>query len=324
MRGLTRLKRYSRRFIDYFDPKAVILMYHRIIDLPGYTYPICVTPENFRSHMAYLKQAYRPMRLEDLASAVKHRSIPRGAVAITFDDGYADNYLNALQVIDELQVPATIFISTGSIDGNREFWWDDLDRVFIAAEAIPIQLDLSISGEKYSWSLDTLMQRMSTRKEIHRLLKPLLPHERGAVIDEIVQWAGLNVDGRNANRAMTCHELKMISASPNIDLGGHTVNHPQLSAIPPEVQRQEILKGRRDLENMTGKPVRTFSYPFGGQQDFSPETVEIVRDAGFDAACTTEHTRVRRNHDVLLLPRYWVGDWDLLKFKDELNGFFQN
>lgn len=123
MRGFTRLQRLSRRVIDYIDSKAIILMYHRVNILPGYIFPISVTQDNFRNHMAYLRQSFNPIRLEDLAIAVKNKSIPRGAVAVTFDDGYADNYFNALPILKEFQFPATIFVSSGYIDKKNEYWW---------------------------------------------------------------------------------------------------------------------------------------------------------------------------------------------------------
>jgi peptidoglycan/xylan/chitin deacetylase (PgdA/CDA1 family) len=274
--------------------------------------------------MAYLKDAYHPIRLEDMAAAVKQRSISRGTVAVTFDDGYADNYIHALPVLEDFQIPATIFVSSGYIDGYREFWWDDLERIFLAIEGIKPDLEISISGHKFFWNLDTLEQRTAARKEIHLLLKPLLPKDRDAMIDGLTHWARLDVDGRHTNRAMSCYELEMISTSQYIDIGGHTVNHPQLAALPVEMQIKEILQDRMMLENLTRKSVKTFSYPFGAHQDFSAETVEIVRSAGFEAACTTEHTRVERDHDVFLLPRYWVGDWGIEEFKNHLIGFFNN
>jgi peptidoglycan/xylan/chitin deacetylase (PgdA/CDA1 family) len=83
------------------------------------------------------------------------------------------------------------------------------------------------------------------------------------------------------------------------------------------------MQGRKDLESIIGKPVNTFSYPFGGQDDFSTDTVNAVKKAGFMAACSTQHTRVVRGADVYRLPRYWVGDWGIDEFQKQLSEFFQ-
>jgi peptidoglycan/xylan/chitin deacetylase (PgdA/CDA1 family) len=321
---LTRLKRYYRRFNDYINPKAVILMYHRVMELPGYAYPISVTREHFRQHMAFLKQAYHPIQLINLADAVGRRSIPRHAVAVTFDDGYADNYLNALPILDEFQIPATIFVSSGYINGCQEYWWDDLERILLETAMIPERLAILICGREHVWNLESIHQRRTVRKEIHQLLKPLCPDQREHLLETIRQWAGLGKQGRARHRSMTCDELRRLAESPLIQIGGHTVNHPQLAALPAEMQYQEIVQDRQQLEKITGKPVMTFSYPFGRPDDFLPETVEIVRTAGFEAACSVQHTRVMQGNDIFRLPRYGVGDWDLMTFANELAGFFKN
>jgi peptidoglycan/xylan/chitin deacetylase (PgdA/CDA1 family) len=117
--------------------------------------------------------------------------------------------------------------------------------------------------------------------------------------------------------------LRQLASNPLIQIGGHTVNHPQLAALPVELQYQEITQDHTELERITGKPVKTFSYPFGTSSDFSADTVKVVQEAGIKAACSTQHTRVVRGADTYRLPRYWVGDWDVEVFKQEITGFFQ-
>lgn len=323
MRGITRLKRYYRQLRDHFDPKAVILMYHRVAELPGYAYPISVTHEHFRQHMAVLREAYHPIGLEELAEAVRRGSIPRRAVAVTFDDGYADNYLNALPILEEYQIPATIFISSGYINGDREYWWDDLERIFLSSETVPASLEIAVDGQEYSWNLEGMEQRQSIRKEIQQLLKPLHPQYREQLLDTLGQWSGLGRQGRREHRSMTYDELRCLASSPLIQIGGHTINHPQLADLPVELQYREIMQGRQELQTITGKAPQTFSYPFGGLDDFSVETVDIVRKAGFKAACSTQPTRVMRCNDIYRLPRYWVGDWEAGTFQKQIAEFFQ-
>lgn len=323
MKGVARLKKYYQKLNDYFDPKGIILMYHRVVELVDYSYQISVTPEHFREQMSLLQEAFQPLGLEELAEAAKYGSIPRRAVAITFDDGYADNYINALPILEECQIPATVFVSSGYVDSDREFWWDDLERVFLSTEIIPDRLEICVHGINYSWRLESMERRHSVRKEVHRLMKPLCPEDREQLLETLAQWAGFGRQGRVEHRSLTCNELNRLADSPWIQIGGHTLNHPQLAALPVESQRYEIIQDREKLERITGKPVKTFSYPFGEMNDYSADTVKILQEAGFQTAYSTQHTRVVCGADIFRLPRYWVGDWDATEFHSQITGFFQ-
>jgi peptidoglycan/xylan/chitin deacetylase (PgdA/CDA1 family) len=228
-----------------------------------------------------------------------------------------------LPILDEFQIPATIFVSSGYIGANREYWWDELERI-LTTEVIPERMEVLISGCEYAWSLQDMDQKRSARQDLHQLLKPLYPKQRQHLLESITRWAGLCTQARAEHRSMTCNELRQLAVRPLIHVGGHTINHPQLAALPAEMQYQEIVQDRQELEKITGKPVLTFSYPFGRPDDFLPETVEIVQAAGFEAACSTEHARVMHGNDIYRLPRYGVGDWDLNTLRNELAGFFKN
>ena len=299
-------------------------MYHRVALLPGYTYPIAVSPERFRQHMAHLKQHYQPLPLGELADALGGGSIPRRAVAITFDDGYADNYLNALPILSDLGVPATVFVSSGYIDDDREYWWDDLERILLSSHTVPRRLELAIQGQRYSWASDSTERRRSLRKELHRVIKPLVPEEREQILDVLANWAGRGRSARPEHRSLTRDELRHLASNPLVEIGGHTVDHPQLAAIPLEKQYREISEGRDELERIIGKRIKTFSYPYGGSGDFTAETTDLVRQAGFMAACSTRAALATTASDLFRLPRYWVGDWGIDQFQKEISGFFEH
>ena len=126
------------------------------------------------------------------------------------------------------------------------------------------------------------------------------------------------------HRPMTYDELRQLASNPLIQVGGHTVNHPQLAALPVELQYDEIARDRKQLEIVTGRPVKTISYPFGEPDDFSPASVEVVQQAGFHAACSTQHMRIARGSDMFRLRRYWVGDWAAEDFQKRITEFLEN
>jgi Polysaccharide deacetylase len=86
--------------------------------------------------------------------ALQRQGLPGGRpLVITFDDGYADNLYNAAPLLDRYDVPATLFLATGYIDGAREFWWDALERMLLEPEVLPAELHLTAAGRTWEWSL---------------------------------------------------------------------------------------------------------------------------------------------------------------------------
>jgi peptidoglycan/xylan/chitin deacetylase (PgdA/CDA1 family) len=108
-----------------------------------------------------------------------------------------------------------------------------------------------------------------------------------------------------------------------VDVGAHTLNHPVLSALTPKEQREEILGDRDALGAMCGRAVRTFSYPYGGLDDYTGDTVEIVRDAGFRGACSNHLGVVKPWIDPFRLPRNVVRNWDAPTLAAKIETWFR-
>jgi peptidoglycan/xylan/chitin deacetylase (PgdA/CDA1 family) len=303
---------------------VVILMYHRVNELPDYPYEIVVKPQNFAQHMRIIRKHYNPMRLLELAEALKHDSLPDRCVVVTFDDGYVDNFTQALPILEKYQVPATIFVATGNIDSGREFWWDELERIILKPAKLSQELELSVDGKSYRWSTTTIEERNQARKDLHSLIKPLPFKERERHLDELAAWAGQTREGRPNHRTMRTDELRQLAQSKFIDVGAHTVTHPQLSAHSYEDQKLEIVEGRERLESIIGEPVKLFAYPYGSRADYDDSSARVAKSCGFEAICTTVRGNVNPGSDVLDLPRFPADDWDSKVFEYYLFNFFRS
>jgi peptidoglycan/xylan/chitin deacetylase (PgdA/CDA1 family) len=109
---------------------------------------------------------------------------------------------------------------------------------------------------------------------------------------------------------MTAEEVRHLADGGLVTIGSHTVTHPVLSALAPDKQRAELEQSRAQLEELLEKPVKTFAYPFGGQTDYTAETIRILRETGYDCACSYFSGVVRARTDRYQLPRIQVRDWD--------------
>jgi peptidoglycan/xylan/chitin deacetylase (PgdA/CDA1 family) len=306
-----------RRFIR----GGVILLYHRVIDLPTDPHNLAVSPQRFAQHLQYIRRTCEPMRLFDFVEALLQRTLPPRAIAITFDDGYADNYRYAYPLLKSAGIPATVFVTAGQVDSSCEFWWDDLERILLLPNHLPSQLRLEIQGLEYRWQLGPLGQRERVHRDLHDLLRTLDGNCRDETIASLASWAGLKKAGRSDYRAMTAVELVELAQSELVDIGAHTLTHPVLSALSTDAQTTEIVDGQQRLESITSEPVATFAYPYGSAQDFTGETAEVVRAAGFHAACTTIPGSVEHNDDPFRLRRCAVFNWDKGTFCQQLKSF---
>lgn len=307
LQQLRRLKRSIGRQMFGADP--IILMYHRVADIPVDPWGLAVHPMRFEEQIARLKRTRRVVHLHDLLELERKRTpSDKPLAAITFDDGYHDVYLNARPVLQRHDCPMTLFVTTGLIGANGEFWWDAVARVFLEIEHLPENLKLEISGNGCRWAVPPFSDREARDRVFREIWGRLraLPHDNQTqLLAEIGRWSSCDLAAREMHRAMTAQEVRNISDGL-IAIGAHSLTHPTLPAHSADIQFKEIAECRRTCEELAGTTVRSFAYPFGDHND---ATVRAVREAGFDLACTVEARAVRRNDDPLTLPRIYVGDW---------------
>jgi peptidoglycan/xylan/chitin deacetylase (PgdA/CDA1 family) len=203
-------------------------------------------------------------------------------VFVTFDDGYADNLHEALPVLQRFDVPATMFVSTDAVVQAREFWWDDLERL--------------VAPDEY----DATWAR----------LRDVEAPEREAVLDALRAAADVETTPRPDRRPLSPDELACLATDARIAIGAHTASHPRLSALTGAAQRVEIETGREALQSIVDRPIESFAYPFGRAGDYTAETMDLVRGAGFTLACSNQAGRVDRSTDRFALPRLYVRDWN--------------
>jgi peptidoglycan/xylan/chitin deacetylase (PgdA/CDA1 family) len=252
-----------------------VLAYHRVAKLESDRWRLAVSPERFAEQMEVIGDRFRPCSLAQLASALEDGTRLRGAVVVTFDDGYRDNLLEAKPVLERHGVPATVFIVTGYTGTGETFWWDTLERI----------------ARHAAW----------TREEIDATWRGLraLPHAaRRDQIDAMRRESGLEPDGEPA--ALAPDGIRALVDGGLVEVGSHTVTHPCLTALSPDEQLQEITGSRGFLERLLDRPVESFSYPHG---ELDRTTVECVRKAGFRRACAGGQRAVSRGTSPLRIPR---------------------
>jgi peptidoglycan/xylan/chitin deacetylase (PgdA/CDA1 family) len=281
-------------------PRDIVLLYHRIARISPDPWELCVTPEHFAQHLEVLRKWQR-IRLAQVGSAGS-----KVRVAVTFDDGYADNLHEAAPLLEKYDTPATIFIATGYIGGNREFWWDELERlVFLSGR--PSSISCSLGGRMFG---STAQSHAECYYELYDQLQPLPHLMRQQVLDQMLSRSDLQTEYRATHRCLTQDELVVLASSELFEVGAHTVTHPILAAQPVRDQYAELRQSRDWLEILLGRPVTSLSYPYGGRQHYTIETVRAARDLGFSRACSVGGRDSSEMGNLHELPRVNVTDID--------------
>jgi peptidoglycan/xylan/chitin deacetylase (PgdA/CDA1 family) len=319
----------QRRIRNALTPGGLILMYHRIAEAEVDPWSLCISPSVFASQMKAIRKVASPMPLRELERRARERTLPARAVAVTFDDGYEDNAVEASSILKRLEIPATIFVTSDAVGSGQPFWWDELQSIFLQRATLPRRLRLRIGHTTNEWEVGSaaemnpgIVKQHSAWKafepaptERHRVyqqlshqLRELEPVERLEVIEQLREWSGSDVDAVSG-RPLSAAAVARLSESAPIEVGAHSRTHGCLSRFSVSQQANEIAGSKSVLEDITGRPVLSFAYPFGAATDFTPDTVALVRQAGFELACTSEPGAVRPGTNAFHLPRMQPINW---------------
>jgi peptidoglycan/xylan/chitin deacetylase (PgdA/CDA1 family) len=310
-RRLIAVARRVRRAAAPLVPNgSLALLYHRTASDSVDPWRLAVQPHHLTEHLAILAAHTRPTTAAGLQRAQDSGRIPPRTTLVTFDDGYADLATEVAPRLEAAGVPATMFVVSGAIDRDREFWWDALARALLGPERGSGLLRLDIAGRTHVWELTDDARRAAVHRQVWASLRDRPPTERDHLAEEVLAWAGLPEEARESHRTLRSAELDRLARDDLIEIGGHTVNHPRLAALSPEGQQREIADSRSALEAFVSRPVTSFAYPHGGPDDVGSTTPREVRAAGFETAYLATPGRLRARSDQYRLPRLFVEDMD--------------
>lgn len=283
-----------------------ILIFHRVLAQPDPIFPLEVDGGRFDRLMAMVARAYRVLPLADAVERLQQRRLPARALAITFDDGYADNHDVALPILRRHGLGACFFIATGFLDGGRMF----NDTVIEAIRRGPSAgIDLGALGLGHV-PLDTPQRRQQAIDKVLPLVKYRPPAERDALLEQVRHACGK--PALPDDLMMRSEQLRALHAA-GMEIGAHTVHHPILRTLDDAQAEREIATSRDRLRNLTGAAVDLFAYPNGRpDQDYDLRDVSIVERLGFRAAVSTAVGVADARSPVFQLPRYtpWQpGPW---------------
>lgn len=300
---------------------ALILTYHAINERPA-PFPVWhhMTVERFEEQIACAAKTRRCISVRRLLADMCGGRLQPYSLAVTFDDGFANNLHIALPILQRYGVPATFFLTAGSV-GSQELLWPETLALILELTGRP-----SIEYRGLRLSCGDANGKATSYREVAATCKLRLSGEIADYLSGLAQAAAVSEEAlrrhpdREQYRMLSWDEAARLVKSDLVEIGGHTVSHGVLSRMPDENAWQEIAGCKQMLESRLGV-VDYFAYPNGGPGDFNSTHRKMAVDAGFKAVFTSVVGCVKTTTDVLEIPRLGVGaNMQLAQFEYALNG----
>lgn len=271
--ALLRLGHYRRRLLRRSFQGVAVLSYHGVLESRRTDGPVSVpslhlAAREFEAHCRFIREACNPISLTQWGEAVAGGPpLPPRPVLLTFDDGYRSLLTVAYGILSRYDIPAVAFVATDAVERAELLWFDAVYRTH---------------GEDFVEAMKNM------------------PFEEWLIR---TQASATRAEPDDANAPLSVDEVRVLADGGLVEIGAHSMSHPILNRANHPVQVAEIRGSKEKLEAWTGKPVRAFAYPNG---DFTSETIELVRKAGYTCAFTTVEGFSPRNSMSFAIPRFLV------------------
>jgi peptidoglycan/xylan/chitin deacetylase (PgdA/CDA1 family)/CelD/BcsL family acetyltransferase involved in cellulose biosynthesis len=287
----------SRKFADHYAsdvkhlavardsdsiPACMIFRYHHVNDHYDPFFE-ALPVARFRAQMEHLAKYFHLVSLDQFIDGGLSSNSKRCSVAITFDDGYRDNFVHAFPILKELGIPATIFLTTGYIESGRLPWYDQV-RLGFKLTAQPHFSLPAKSGMRAD--LNTDAERLKAMRQALSWLRMTTDNNRLSLLPELFRDLRVPTDLNLPGTMLEWDEIRKMSKQ-GISFGAHTVTHPVLGGLSATRLEDEIIGSKKTIEARLQAPVRHFAYPFGKYVDFDSAARKTVEAAGFSTAVTT-------------------------------------
>ena len=281
-----------------------ILIFHRVLPQVDPLFPQEMDAQRFDVLCGWLAAWFNVLPLDQAVRRLKDGSLPKRALAITFDDGYADNHDVAMPILKKHGLCATFFIATGFLDGGR--MWNDtvIESVRLTARDTLSLQQLGVVGLA-EMAVCSVAEKQAAITQIIRAIKYLPVPQRLALTQQLAALAQVTPP---TDLMMTGAQVRAMRRA-GMQIGAHTVSHPILAKLSDDEMRDEIQRGKHQLEDLLDEPITLFAYPNGKPgEDYAAQSVQIVKDLGFEAAVSTAWGASGPQTDLFQIPRFTP--WD--------------
>lgn len=296
-------------------PVVHIFRYHRVND-EGDPFLGGLPVDSFREQMRYLAATFPFLTLDQIAEGDLSAQHPY-YVAVTFDDGYRDNFICAFPILKQLGIPAAVFLVSGNIESGQLTWYDQVRLAFKLTTKSRFSM-AQVGGP--GGSLIGLRNRLHYLDQTLGWLRRTLEAQRRIALTELFHELNVPADLSLPNQMLRWEDVRQMSKH-QVSFGGHTVSHPVLSKISASDLREEIVGSKQMIEHRLQRAISHFAYPFGQPADFGAQAKQTVKDAGYKTAVTTVWGLNEQCSDLFELRRFTPWESSPAEFRLRLDWY---
>lgn len=294
---------------DRYLYNNLILTYHRIVEnknqIDSEINSISVTTKTFERQIKLLKKKFNLVSIEEI---LKINNKYKKNLAITFDDGYKDNLTHAVPILEKYEVPATIYITTRFLENKLDMWWYEIEKIIWQKD----KLDFNFLNKKYYFEIKEENNKKKCYKKLSLLFKSLNYFDQNKLLEQITKTKErIQFKDKILNKS----DLIQLNQRKNITIGSHTHTHANLAILSDNDCKKELLNSKKILENILNKEIVHFAFPYGSKKDAGLRESNLVKEAGYQTAVTTQ-LGGEINNNLYLIPRVHIGEnhdgWKLL------------
>ena len=272
-------------FAGRWERELTILLYHGVTDsasqgienYSGKHVPVA----DFQRDMRWISKHCTVLGMDEIAVIINNGDpLPSRAVAVTFDDGFANNHSVAASVLDEYSVPATFYFCAGMVNTDMMFWVDVLEDC-INLTRIP-SMDVTIDGERQSFDLSSLPAKISALETIKRWCKQVDALTKDDMLDQVIRVTGITPDCSHADnyKKISWKQVRELADHRQFIVGGHSLYHDILTSQTIRREESDIKLCQALLSHALERPITHFSYPEGQQNHYRFETIKALQEVG--------------------------------------------
>ncbi len=219
-------------------------------------------------------------------------------LALTFDDGYRDNFTRAYPILKHLGIPFSVYVTTAFPDDDAVLWWYAIEQMLQEHEQVML-------ADGSELPCHTSQEKLDAFVSLRQLIMALPGDGLGERVNALFAHARFDWPRICAAHALRWTDIEELSRDPLVTIGAHTVSHPVLCALPEQQVRAEMRESRERIETHIGTSVTHFCYPFGSRKEVGAREFQLARELGFESATTTRWGNLFRGHREHLhaLPR---------------------
>lgn len=292
------------------QPKLTTLIYHQVLPEPDPLRPWEIDLTRFRQHLRWIADTYKVIPLKDAVQRLNSGTLEKGCACITFDDGYMNNATVAANVLKEFDFHATFFCTSAYLDGDM--MWND--KVIESVRNWP-EATLNLEAlDIIALPVGSADEKLAATHTILNKLKYADFEERLKIANDLNQQCAAPAE----RLMMTAKEIQQLKED-GMTIGGHTHDHPILLKLDAEQARQQILQNKTILEEIISEPLDLFAYPNGKPGvDYNQDHIQMIKQAGYQAAMSTSPGASTSNLDPFQLPRFTPWDKTASRFLTRL------